>query len=328
MASLNLTTQEILESIALVAGWNRTVGQWDDTMQADARKLIREGMREFFHPIDPQTGQAYTWKFLERMFVRIGEAAVTTGTVTAVDGVVTLAGGTWPTWAADGIIDIDGVQSFVASRDSATQITLDNTSIDAAALSTYTLYRWRQVLPADFGEFIGGVLYSTGAVRSRRLSSVTDTEIRLRYQTNLRQGETWMYTIQAATPSANGAQPWYIQWWPVMDEAATLYGTYRVQPEDQLDATDLADTVDLLTIQMPPQHASTLLAAILSATERYYNDAPGPHAAKFETALLRSIRFDSATPGPIGVGNGNPNVDPRKIALYTHVPDYSPQTDP
>lgn len=63
-----------------------------------------------------------------------------TGTITVVAGVVTLAGGTWPSWAAAGTIQIGSSFYTVASRDSNSQITLDNTGVAAAALTTYTLF--------------------------------------------------------------------------------------------------------------------------------------------------------------------------------------------
>lgn len=329
MATLAITTEEILRAIGLVAGVNRDAGEWDETMELDARNCIREGFRDFLHPIDAQSGSAYTWKFLEKSATFIGEAAVTASTITVVDGVATLAAGSWPTWAADGIIEIgDGTDSvgraFVASRDSATQITLDNTSIDAPAGTTYALYRYKYTLPTLFGEFIGGVLVSDGGTtsRGRRLTPVTDTELRLRHITGLRQGQTCQYTIQAqgSNPAASN---WYIQFWPVLDEGAIAYGTYKAQLEDGLDATSLVNALD--TVQMPVQHAQTLLEAILASTERYFS-APGPHAARFDQCLQRSIKFDGATPGPIGGGPYHPDADPRRIALFTHVPDYTGQT--
>jgi hypothetical protein len=326
MASLAITTEEILRMIGLVAGINRDAAEWDETMELDARNVIREGFRDFLHPIDAQSGSAYTWKFLEKSATFIGVAAVDDSTITVVDGVATLAAGSWPTWAADGIIEIgEGTDSvgraFVASRDSATQITLDNTSIDAAAGTTYTLYRYKYTLPSLFGEFIGGVLVADGSNRGRRLTPVTDAELRLRHITGLRQGQTCQYTIQAegSNPATSN---WYIQFWPVLDENAIAYGTYKAQLEDGLEA-NLIDALD--TIQMPTQHAQTLMEAVLAAAERYFA-APGPHAARFDQCLQRSIKFDGATPGPIGGGPHHPDADPRRIALYTHVPDYSGQT--
>lgn len=64
-----------------------------------------------------------------------------TGTITVVDGVVTLAGGTWPQWAAAGAITIDDETSLlnVSVRTSDTLLTLTNLTIQAAAGSSYVL---------------------------------------------------------------------------------------------------------------------------------------------------------------------------------------------
>jgi hypothetical protein len=56
-----------------------------------------------------------------------------------VDGVVTLAGGTWPSDAADKILVVNGSNYAVATRDSGTQITLEDTTLDVAAGNSYAL---------------------------------------------------------------------------------------------------------------------------------------------------------------------------------------------
>lgn len=62
-----------------------------------------------------------------------------TGTVTISSGVVTLANGTWPAWAATAAINVAGSLYNVSTRDSDTQLTLDDTSVSAAAGSSYAL---------------------------------------------------------------------------------------------------------------------------------------------------------------------------------------------
>jgi hypothetical protein len=79
-------------------------------------------------------------------------AAYTTGTLTLTNGsaVVTLAGGTFPTWAADGAIYYNGQAFQVLSRDSATQVTL-TTNWAGATVSgvSYVIYQDAYDLPSD-----------------------------------------------------------------------------------------------------------------------------------------------------------------------------------
>lgn len=77
-----------------------------------------------------------------------------TGTVTVTDGspTVTLSGGTFPSWAASGEIYIQGIWCSILTRDSGTQLTLDNDwespSTDGSGLS-YTLMQNEYDLPSD-----------------------------------------------------------------------------------------------------------------------------------------------------------------------------------
>ena len=66
--------------------------------------------------------------------IRISDVVYTTGTVGQAANVVTLSGGTWPTYANGGVLTITGGGGNVISRDSDTQVTLDN----SATVSTGT----------------------------------------------------------------------------------------------------------------------------------------------------------------------------------------------
>ena len=68
---------------------------------------------------------------------------------------LTLTDGTWPTWAADGKVLIDNVVHEVATRESATVLTLatrKNPGADIAASTTYVIFQDTYTLPADFRE--------------------------------------------------------------------------------------------------------------------------------------------------------------------------------
>ena len=61
--------------------------------------------------------------------IRMGNITYTTGTVGQAANVVTLSGGTWPsTVEADSIVTISGGGGSVVSRDSNTQVTIDNSA--------------------------------------------------------------------------------------------------------------------------------------------------------------------------------------------------------
>lgn len=312
MATLKLTNAEILSSLGLVMGVDRDAGQWDATTQSDARAIIRDGLRKVFNC-------GHLWRFLERPFVHATptDDGYATGTVAVTGGVATLTGGTWPTWAADGILRVDGHSLYVTERTSATVLTMSHSGIVADALSTYELYRYRAALPDNFGEFIGGVVYGEDD-KGKQLVGINDNQIRLFYAANFRTGCTTKYAIQAG--SDTDAAKWYFLYWPTMDAEAAVTATYRGVPEDNLDADDL--TVDGTVVQGGQVHSGMILSAILSAAEDYYSDGAGPHTARFDKALAASIAHDLKTQGPI-MPHGMTPAQARRLSLFNHAPTYN-----
>ena len=78
-------------------------------------------------------------------------ATYNTGSVTLTNGsaVVTLAGGTFPSWAANGDLYIGGMPHPILSRDSDTQVTLDSAWYEAAVTTSYDLAQTNYDLPTD-----------------------------------------------------------------------------------------------------------------------------------------------------------------------------------
>jgi len=319
MASLQLTNSEVNRAVAMVLGIDRDSDNWTTIEQDDTRAVIRAGLRKFFNPITPD-GSVHQWRFLERQFTAGSEATYETGTITVVDGVVTGAGTTFPSWAADGIMRIGSETYYVDTRDSDTQLTLFQTSLDAAALTTYELHRWRYPMPADFSEFIDGLVYSNGST-SQLLQNSNEHEIRLRQATTFLTGNTQMFALYYGNVAANlTTQRWYLSVWPIFDQGAFITGTYRAMPTDLLNADITADGT---VVQVDAVHAETLLAAIMAAAEEYMNDETGgSHAQRYRARLTASINHDRNSKGPVSFSvpkGGNP----RAIALLNHTPTYN-----
>ena len=111
----------------------------------------------------------HEWKYLYRNLVILTNAPYDTGTVAydhtggTYERQLTLTTGTWPTWAEQGHVRIDGEFYEVESRKSSSVVTLrenSNPGQDVASGETYTLYQSRYTLPADFRKTYSGVLQS------------------------------------------------------------------------------------------------------------------------------------------------------------------------
>jgi hypothetical protein len=318
MATLALTTDEILRGLCMVAGVDRDPGELDITTQEDFRQMIRGGMRDFYESAIDSNGNAHTWRFREREFNFAPEVNYSTGTVTIADGTVTLAGGTWPAHAADCVLSVDGQRVFVTSRVSNSVLTIDNTALAAAALSTYVLYHYRTEIATDFGDFISGLVYRY-AGRSSVVSPITNTELRLRFGANFSVGCVKNYNVEPNATVDSGATTWKIAFWPAFAAESYVKGTYRAQPLDNLDDADL--TTDSEFTQIEVAHAGTLKAAIMAACEMWYMEKPGIHTQNYQRLLAASIKHDLATAGPVEV-DPNSGIDPRRLSLLYHTPEY------
>lgn len=101
----------------------------------------------------------HTWNYYYRTYLLQTVADQTSSTITydhtggAAERLLTIAAGTWPSWAAYGRIIIDDVHYEVDTRESSTTLTLksdSNPGEDVAAGTSYTLYRSAYPLPANY----------------------------------------------------------------------------------------------------------------------------------------------------------------------------------
>ena len=69
----------------------------------------------------------------------IDRARCCTGQVTIANGVATIAGGTWPVWAAGGELTIGVVTYKIATRNSNTQITLVDPTVFLSTPTSYSI---------------------------------------------------------------------------------------------------------------------------------------------------------------------------------------------
>lgn len=100
-------------------------------------------------------GSAHDWNWFRTSISIPISPLYQTGTITYVasTGVVTLAGGTWPTWAVYGSLRINQTDYEVQTRTSATSITLATNSRPADNIATATAYsirRYAYQLPDNF----------------------------------------------------------------------------------------------------------------------------------------------------------------------------------
>jgi hypothetical protein len=286
-SSLSLTLTELQTALA---DYLRTTYTLSSTL---IDPIIKSGLRQFYFPVALGEKYAHQWSFLRPTTTLTTNAPYSTGTVTIVAGVATLASGTFPSWAADGELIIDGETYSVASRDSGTQVTLDNTSVAASAGTEYQLIAAVYTLPDAFGGLISPLTWQPGQTEWTTLVQTSEQSIRTRRQYVDIVEAPQRFAIRPKTFTAATGQRYELMFDPVPDAAYIFTYTYRVRPDT------------LGSAEYPyggMEHSETILASCLSAAELRRNDAHGPFHAQFLERLQASISFDREVGAPATLG--------------------------
>ncbi len=167
-------------------------GVSDGTSTRQAKRAILNAYRDI-------PGQ-HSWTYFNRD-ARINiNAQQTSSSITfdftggAYERLLTIASGSWPTWAASGAVSIASINYQVDTRESATRLTLKETSNpgeDVAAGTSYILYQDRYTLPVDFRE--GSTLRNETTTYGMQL--VTPSEIQQMRDSSEFTGTPRKYTI-------------------------------------------------------------------------------------------------------------------------------------
>lgn len=109
-SSLSLTVDNLRKQVAREMGMGLNI-TWASLPTDDAAyvtDIIASGLRQFYTPATLGERYGHSWSFLRPATTLTTSAPYSTGTITVVAGVVTLASGTFPSWAADGEIIFSG----------------------------------------------------------------------------------------------------------------------------------------------------------------------------------------------------------------------------
>jgi hypothetical protein len=281
-------------------GQGLDVTSWTDAdFSTRVNMVVDIGCRNVYEPmILPGEQHAHIWSFMQPKLTSFDiNASYATETITVAAGVVTGAGTSFPNWAADGELTVGGVAYTVATRASSTGLTLDDTGVNVAAPSTYSLQQLDYVLPDLFGGFRGDLyLGGTSNTIGRVLRRCDISEIlALRNQgTADFDGEPCQYAVFTADQTGASGQRWLMAIWPTSDAAYTVSGIYTINPYR------LTSSLTYPMGGLPL--AECLREACLSAAELEFRGEPGIHTAMFGQRLAAAISMDRqmSNPGILG----------------------------
>lgn len=290
-STLSLSRTDLLQIVGDYLGYGRNHHIWRREPTAQVTRCVQSGERQFYQPFPlPGESSVHVWSFLNQRLATTISEPYSTGTITVVAGEVTLADGTWPTWAADGWLVIDGVGYYVATRDSGTVLTLDDATVTAAAGTEYEIQRWQYTLPDDFGAFIEPTLAFAPSDEQQFPVRLTGPgEIYA-----LRQNDDWttysqpvMAAVNSLSSDQTTGQRNELLVFPTPTSPGTLIGTYTILP---LAITDSAP----YPLGGQP-HAETLRESCLAVAEVEKTGKFGAHRELFMQRLAASIAYDRKT---------------------------------
>jgi len=257
----------------------------------DIEECIKEGLHDVY--------TAHSWSFFRPVKEIPTTAPYTTGTITVASGVVTLSGGTFPSWAAVGVLKLDNEYYDVDTRDGDTQITLEDTSVTDATASSYELGRPEYDLAATVEAIEGDLVYEPGQsdfyppVRQKH-----DGEIRRLRQDDPYHDRPIYYGIRTVEFDPTVGSRRRLSLYPTPDAA------YVFKARMKLRAT-MIDSTNLYPVGAESL-SQVITEACLAAAERNYDEQEGRHTKQFEQLLPLAIAEDQEMTSPTSLGADAP----------------------
>tara|TARA_R110000803_G_scaffold205530_4_gene272294 strand:+ start:15511 stop:16665 length:1155 start_codon:yes stop_codon:yes gene_type:complete len=221
--------------------------------------------------------QYRSWDYLNEHHRIPLVANYSTGTITydhtggSNEREVTLTG-VAPTWAATGSIRAGNVTSRIATRESSTVLTLDETlnfTKDVAALTTFSIFKYAYTLPADFQSC--DVQYLEDAWQMRH---VEPREFLYRLRNDDSTGKPYIWAI---TGDPRNRFRKILMVYPTVDTAETLDFYYHRRPRElRYSGHENRETVGTVTTSgATVTGVSTLMATGMSGSIIRFGDTAG-----------------------------------------------------
>lgn len=257
--------------------------------QYDIDDCLNDGLRRVY--------AAHDWSFLHPIADVVTTAPYATGTITVASGVVTLVGGTFPSWAASGILKVSNRYYSVASRNSNTQITLDDTSTTVASAASYQLARPEISLDATFDAVANDSDLTYYPSPDTWYSSVKwrhDAMIRQLEGNNPEFDRPAFYSVRTVTFDATVGSLKVLALYPAPDQVYTLRVPMILRPV-LLDGTNIYPIGGEVLSQV-------ILEACLAAAEHNFEEREHVHEKRFMELIGLAIRDDQDRSSPTSLG--------------------------
>jgi hypothetical protein len=277
-----------------------------EDQQNDINDCLHDGLRRVY--------AAHNWSFLRPVQDVSTTAPYLTGTVAITAGVVTLTGGTFPTWAADGVLKVNNQYYSVATRVSGTQLTLDSTSVTVAAGAGFQLARPEIPLDPAFDSVANDsdlTYYPSPDCWYPPVKWRHDATIRQLEGNNPEFDRPVFYSIRTVKFDPTVGSRKVLVLYPTPDQVYTLRVPMILRPV-------LLDEVNLYAIGGEVL-SQVILEACLAAAEHNFEEREHVHERRFMELIGLAIREDQERSSPTALGPDAPSGESRRFGMV----DYS-----
>lgn len=257
--------------------------------QDDIADCMNDGLRRVY--------AAHDWSFLRPVADVVTTAPYSTGTIAIAVGVATLTGGTFPTWAADGVLKVNNQYYSIASRDSNTQVTLDSTSVTVAAGASYQLARPEIPLNAAFDSVANDsdlTYYPSPDCWYPAVQWRHDATIRQLEGNDPEFDRPAFYSVRTVTFDPTVGSRKVLVLYPTPDQVYTLRVPMILRPV-------LLNAINLYAIGGAVLN-QVILEACLAAAEHNFEEREHVHEKRFMELIGLAIRDDQDRSSPTSLG--------------------------
>lgn len=257
--------------------------------QDNINDCVHDGLRRVY--------AAHPWSFLRPVADVTTTAPYATGTITVAAGVVTLVGGTFPSWAADGVLQVSSQYYSAASRDSDTQITLDDTTATVSSAASYQLARPEIPLDSAFDSIANDsdlTYYPSPDTWYPPVKWRHDATIRQLEGNNPEFDRPVFYSVRTVRFDATVGSRKVLAMYPAPDQAYTLRVPMILRPVLIDDTNIYAIGGEVLS--------QVILEACLAAAEHNLDDREAVHEKRFQELIGLAIRDDQERSSPTSLG--------------------------
>lgn len=270
---------------------------------SDIDDCISDGLKRVY--------AAHDWSFFRPVVDVTTTAPYATGTVTVASGVVTLVGGTFPSWAADGFLYVNGRLYDVVSRTSGTVMTIADTSLAIATGVTYQLGRPEVPMPAEFEAITPDSVFTYYPDESACYPSVMplgDQTIRRLEQGSQTFDRPVYYSVRTVQFDSSVGSRKVLAFYPTPDAAYTMRVPMILR---QLMLT--GDSQQPVGGEVLSQ---VILEACLASAEHNFEEREHVHEKRFLEMIALAIRNDLERSAPTSLGPDAPRGEYGKYSVF------------